>query len=192
MCTGYSNDVESRIALLIRSGEVIFHTRDLAILWNINISNTLYTTIKRYCQKKILFRVHKGMYSVMPLEKLDPLLLGLKVLHKYSYVSTETVLFNEGLISQPSPYITLVSDKSYSFRAYKHLYRCRQLRDEFLFQDAGILKRNGIMIATPERAVADLLYFNPKAVIDGYKIIDWKKVNRLGREIGYNADRQQG
>ena len=50
---------EDRFAKIARLGEVVFHTKDLANLWRIENTNTLYTTIKRYIKKGLLFRNYK-------------------------------------------------------------------------------------------------------------------------------------
>ena len=78
----------------------IFRTSDLAVLWEIENKNTLWTTIKRYIQRKILYRIHKGLYSTVPLKKLDKYELGCAVSGQLSYVSAETVLQNSGIIMQ--------------------------------------------------------------------------------------------
>jgi len=187
MSTGYTNTTAKRIALLARQNETIFHAQDLATLWNISSKNSLYTTLKRYYQKGLLFRIFKGLYSLTPPQKLDPLLLGVKVVHQYAYVSTETVLFQEGIISQPGSYITLISSKPLQFNIEHHAYRCRQLQDKYLFQPEGIYSRNGINIAHTERAIADLLYFNPQATLDARDSINWAKVNDIQRKVGYRV-----
>jgi hypothetical protein len=38
-------------------------------------------------------------------------------------------------------------------------------------------------MALPERAVADLLYYNPKAYFDAP--LNWKKIQRIQKKIGY-------
>jgi predicted transcriptional regulator of viral defense system len=185
MSTVYNNNYSKRFALLAQAGERVFHARDLANLWQIKDNNNLYTTLKRYVQRGLLFRVHKGLYSLVPVQEIDPRLLGLKVIHEYAYVSTETVLIETGIIQQNIDWITLVSSKSKKFSQGKSNYWSRQLADKFLFNPVGIIERDNIFIATPERAVADLLYFNPKAYLDGVHLVDWKKVKRIQKEVGY-------
>lgn len=176
---------DSRFAQIARLGENIFFAKDLANLWQIKESNTLYTTLKRYVQKGWLFRIHKGLYSIKPPEQLDSFLCGIKALHRYCYVSAETVLAQSGLIQQEIKAITLVSSISKRFFIVGNYYYCRQMKDEFLFNDAGIKNESGLLIATPERAIADLLYFNPKAHFDARKQIDWKKVKHIRQVVGY-------
>lgn len=174
-----------RIALLAKQNHPIFHAKDLARLWAIENSNTLYTLLKRYTQRKLLFRVYKGLYSFLPIEKLDPLLLGVKALHRYAYVSTETILVKEGIITQILYNYTLVSNHSYHFQIGPHSFKSRKLKEEYLYNSAGIFEENGVLKATLERAIADLLYFNPKAYFDGMRRVDFNKVRQLQKEIGY-------
>jgi len=44
---------------------------------------------------------------------------------------------------------------------------------------------NEINTASLERAVADILYFNPTYYFDAHNIIDWTKVKNIQKEIGY-------
>lgn len=69
MSTGYKNTTNYRFARLAQTGEVLFHTSDLANLWQIRNKNTLHTTIKRYTQKGLFFRIYRGFYSLKEMEK---------------------------------------------------------------------------------------------------------------------------
>ncbi|MBU1111035.1 hypothetical protein KKB83_05475, partial [Patescibacteria group bacterium] len=169
----------------LKQNQKIFHTQDLALLWQINNKNTLYTTIKRYAHKGILLRIHKGFYSTVPIEQLDPVILGISYLHTYAYLSTESVLVQNGIIFQGSNYITLISSQSKKFTLGSHNYLVRQLKDEYLFQSAGLIKEDNIAKATVERAVADILYFNTRYFFDARKLIDWEQVKKLQQIIGY-------
>ena len=184
MSTDKTNIPGRRIAQLARTKETLFHTKELAVIWGISDTNNLYTTLKRYVKNKILFRVYKGLYSLLPLEQVDRTLLGLKALHQYAYLSTETVLFNEGVIFQPPSYITLISKISRQFTIGKTNYKCRQMEEKSLYQNDGIMIKGRIRIAGIERAIADLLYFNPRAHVDNKKV-NWEKVKELQRKLGY-------
>lgn len=175
----------NRFAELAKIGETIFHSKDLANLWHIADPNNLYTTLKRYAQKKLIFKIYKGFYSLKPLPELDPLLLGVKALHQYCYVSTETVLENNGLINQVMSKITLVSAISKKFSIHTYHYYCRKMDNKFLFNPVGIIEKGGLKIATPERAVADMLYYNTRVTLDAEKLIDWNKVKEIQQALGY-------
>lgn len=59
------------------------------------------------------------------------------------------------------------------------------MMDEYLFNPVGIIEENGVFIATPERAAADMLYFNPKYHFDVSERIDFARVKSIQEEVGY-------
>jgi len=172
-----------KINILLKQKQKLFHTNDLALLWKINNPNTLYTTIKRYVKKGVLIRIHKGFYSVLPLKNIDPIKLGISYLHTYAYLSAESVLVAEGIIFQASEYITLISSLSKKFTINSHSYLVRQMKPNFLYQTAGIENKEAVKIASLERAVADILYFNPRFHFDNPKTINWQKVRKIQKEV---------
>lgn len=163
----------------------IFHTRDLALLWQIPNDNTLYTQIKRYAAKGILVPVQKGLYATVPLNELDPLMLGVAIIHRYAYVSCEHVLIHAGAIFQIQQSITFVSSVSQQFTCANHHFSVRQLTDRFLYNDTGIYNDSGVLAASPERAAADILYFNPNYHFDNRKMINWTEVKTIQKNVGY-------
>ncbi len=175
----------SRFSQVAKLGILIFHTSDLASLWQIKNTNNLHTTLKRYVQKGLLIRIYRGLYSLKPIEQLDPALVGMKALHRYSYVSTETILVQAGIIQQKFDQITLVSSVSKKFSVGPYGFRSRKMNDKFLYNGAGVTSEGGIKKASVGRAVADLLYFNPNAYFDAEKLIDWKKVKAIQKAINY-------
>jgi len=185
MSTGCNNTINNRFAKLAQMGEVVFHIDDLANIWQIHNKNTLHTTLKRYTQKGWLFRIYRGFYSLQKPENIDPIFLGIKALNKFAYLSTESVLIRQGIITQMSEQITLVSSTSNNFNIENNNYKVRQLSDKFLFNKVGLVLKDGYYQATTERAVADLLYFNPQYYFDGKDLIDWKKVKEIQGEMGY-------
>ncbi|HBG75111.1 MAG: hypothetical protein A2X25_14490 [Chloroflexi bacterium GWB2_49_20] len=174
-----------RISELIKLDRKIYHSNDLALLWNITNKNTLYTTIKRYVQKGVLVSIYKGLYSTVPLSQLDPLDLGKAIIHRYTYLSTESVLAKAGIIAQATYAYTFVSTlpKKISVENFSFLFR--QLKEEYLYNPIGILNQNGVFVASTERAVADMLYFNPKYHFDVPESIDFKNVKFIQKEVGY-------
>jgi predicted transcriptional regulator of viral defense system len=180
--TGRSQTLH-RFAQLATMGEMVFHCSDLASLWQITNRNTLHTTLKRYTKQKLLYRLWQGMYALKPADQIDPLFLGIKAVHSYSYISTETILFRSGVISQRPSAITLVSSTSRRFTVAGGEYSCRKLADSYLYQSDGISEQNGVREASPERAVADLLYYNPRAYFDAP--LNWKEVRRIQKAVGY-------
>lgn len=156
----------NKLDVLLKSGERLFHTQDLALLWNIQNRNTLYTTIKRYVQKGILIKINKGLYSTIAVNELDKFELGTALIHRYCYVSCETVLFLEGVINQMVYPITFVSSLSTKIEFNGTTYIYRQAKPEMLLNSDGVIQKNGYFISTKERAISDIIYFNPKYYFD--------------------------
>ncbi|MBE0411331.1 MAG: hypothetical protein IBX69_16535 [Anaerolineales bacterium] len=174
-----------RISELIKIDRKIFHTNDLAILWDISKKNTLYTTIKRYVQKGVLKPIYKGLYSTVPLYQLNPLELGKAIIHRYAYLSTESVLVQAGVIFQTTYAYTFVSSQSKKVTVDSMSFLYRKLKDEYLYNPTGIVNQNGNFVATTERAAADMLYYNPKYHFDFPKNINFEEVKRIQIEVGY-------
>lgn len=174
-----------KLSELIKADRKIYHSNDLAILWDISNKNTLYTTIKRYVKKGILIPIYKGLYSTVPVTQLDPLELGKAVIHRYTYLTTESVLSQEGIISQATYSFTFVSSLSKKVKVGDFNFLFRKLKDEYLYNPIGVENKGGNFTATTERAVADMLYFNPRYHFDLSDSIDFDKVRRIQKEIGY-------
>jgi predicted transcriptional regulator of viral defense system len=185
MSTSYQTSSQQRFQRIAQLNEKVFHIDDLARIWQISSTNTLRVTIHRYIKKGWLFRIYRGFYSIVPFKKLDPLFLGVKALHQFAYVSTESILFEAGIIMQIPSRITLVSSESRQFTIGNYEYQSRKLQDRFLFNSLGINDSNEFKKAGIERAIADLIYYNSKYYFDNFSIIDWKKVNELQENIGY-------
>ncbi len=185
MSTLNKNITQDRFSRLARSQEQLFSSGDLGRIWKIKDKNLLNTTLKRYYQAGLLSRVFRGIYSLVPITELNPVALGLKIIRNYAYLGAETVLAQNGFIQQRINYISLIGLKSRRFRAGGHDYYCRQLKDIFLFNDTGIINDHGLKISSSERAIADLLYFNPNFYFDNQARINWSQVKKIQKALGY-------
>lgn len=174
-----------RISVLLALNRTLFHTKDIALLWNITNPNTLYVTISRAVRAGVLYPIQKGLYSSVPLSNIDPFALGVALIHTYTYVSCETVLAKAGVITQHVDAMTFVSSRSKTIDCLGSRFRFRQLTDRFLYQSIGVKREGEVLWATPERALADLLYFWPSYHIDNRSEVQWKNVRMIQEEVGY-------
>lgn len=163
----------------------LYHSNDLAILWGISNKNTLYTTIKRYVKKGILVPIFKGLYATVQIPQLNPLELGQAIIHNKTYLTTESVLAEHGIIAQTTYAYTFVGGISKKVTVAGITFLFRKLKDIYLNNPTGIERKNGIWVASVERAIADMLYFNPKYHFDLSDSIDWEKVKNIQKEVGY-------
>lgn len=185
MSTVKKDITHKRFATLAKMGERVFHTADLENIWGITDVNTLHTTLSRYVRAGLLWRIYRGLYTLDDPAKIDPLVLGVKALHRPCYVTNETVLAGEGIITQRLDAITLVSDMSSQFVVAGRRYRSRQLADELLYNDAGIVERaDGVRVASIERAIVDMLYFAPTYHFDTLSGADLSRVHAINAAMG--------
>lgn len=176
-----------RINKLIGLDQQLLRTNDLAVLWGMKNRNHLYTTISRYLNRQILFPVFKGLYSTVPIHELNPLDLGKAIIHRYTYLSTESVLAQAGVISQATYAYTFISSLSKQVSVGEWTFRYRQMKYEYLYNPVGIQTKYGHKIATIERAVADLLYYNPNYYFDIPDLINFDRVQEIQNEVGYGG-----
>lgn len=174
-----------KITKLMQSGQRLFHTQDLAVLWGVEKRNSLYTTIRRYVEKGVLFPVFKGLYATVPVSEIGAEQIGMAVVHDYAYVSCETVLAREGIIAQAVYPLTLVAGVSKRFKIKSMEFVVRRIKPEFLFNTAGMSEAGGVLAANKCRAVADILYFNSKYHFDAGNGLNWDEVKAIQKEVGY-------
>ena len=169
--------------VLLAQERKIFHTADLALLWGIENDNTLRTTISRYLKSGTLISLQKGLYATVEPSRLDPVELARAMVHSMSYLSCESILVERGVIHQVLGVMTMVGEKSKNLVLPGHNLhvKVRQLAPRFLYNPLGV--SNGQ--ADLERAVADLLYYNPHYHLDSPGQIDMDRLRYYQKELGY-------
>ncbi len=163
----------------------VFTTKDLAVLWNIQNKNTLWTTIKRYVADAKLYRIKKGLYSKLPFTKLNDYEVACSLCGPLSYITLETVLSQAGAMYQNITSTVLAGQKSQTIKFGDKVIRCKQLKPKYLVNRTGIEDKETFSQATPERAMADLLYYKPKYYLDNPLAVDQKKVQGIKMEVNY-------
>jgi len=181
----YRIDQKDKLKMLINADKNIFSSSDIATIWGITNKNTLWTTLKRYVQNKTLHRIKKGMFSKIEPSKLDPFEIGCALSGPFSYVSLETVLSQNGVIMQNVKKITLVGDREMDFKYENISFLVRKMNSEFLFNRVGIKDEKKYSIASLERAVVDIQYYNPKYFFDNESPITWGSVSEIKELVGY-------
>jgi len=93
-----------------------------------------------------------------------------------SYVSFETVLEKEGIIFQYHSQVTVASYTSREINVDNQTYIFKKIRTPILVNPLGIEQKDGVAIASRERAFLDILYINKDYHFDNLRSIDWDKV----------------
>ncbi|MBI2981308.1 MAG: hypothetical protein HYY44_03260 [Deltaproteobacteria bacterium] len=157
------------ILSVARSGQSVFKTADLALLWGIHDRDYLKNKICRLVKNGGLIRLKSGLFVWG--KNYDPLLAANKIVSP-SYVSLQTVLAPAGALFQFDSAIYSIAQISTEKKIGSARFVYRKIRDEILFQKRGVLIKEGASVATPERAFLDWLYLNPSISVDHPDVLD--------------------
>ena len=169
--------MKSGIASLFQSKSTVLTPAELAAVWGIANVDYLKTRIQYYLKRGYLRRVTHGLYAKSGAD-VNLLEAGNR-LRTPSYVSFETVLFQEGLIfqAQPAVYLASYCSKTIQISIGKFVYR--RLKDEILFSKEGVISAGSYCVATKERAFLDSIYARKVFHVDNLRPLDWGRVEAL-------------
>lgn len=170
--------MDSLIVKLYKSPKTVLNIKDLALVWEeINVNN-LKSKTSYYSKTGSLVRLARGIFAKD--SNYNPKELATSI-YTPSYVSFETVLREAGIVFQYYEEVFVASRWSKKRKVDKYDFTIRKLKDEVLFNSAGIRNDGGISVATPERAFLDTLYLYPKYYFDNLSPIDWDKCFELAK-----------
>ena len=152
------NQIEALQRLRALSTPVI-ETRDVAALLQASTSNAT-TILRRLAQRGMITHLSRGRWLVN--EKIDRLALPELILAPYpAYVSLQSALFHHGLIEQiPSVLYAVTPARPRRLRTPLGTISFHRIPPE-LFQGFELSSRSDAKIATPEKALFDMLYLAP-------------------------------
>ncbi|MDP3994777.1 MAG: hypothetical protein Q8P91_03020 [bacterium] len=160
---------------------------DISKLFDISKQNTLYKLMVRLEKYGILSRVAKGKYIFPENIKNDFEIAN--IIMTPSYVSLESALSYYGILSQFPYIITSITP----LRSSKTDYRGKEFEfthvSESLFW--GFEKKDGFLMASPEKALIDTLYLAGKGLrkinTDELTLssLNRGKINRLAKQINF-------
>ncbi len=130
---------------------------------------SLNKRLNYYIQKGKLFNPRKGIYAKQAYSMNELACL----LYTPSYISLEFVLQQAGVIFQFNSQITVVSYLSRTIEIEGIALSFRKIKNEILIDTFGInTDDKGVSMATPERALLDILYLNSNYYFDNLNLID--------------------
>lgn len=153
----------------------VFKISDIAQLSGIDDIKSLAWRMNYYVRQGRLLNPRKGIYAKNGF-KMEELAA---CLYTPSYISLEYVLQRDGVVFQYDSKITLVSylNRTIGVGDYEISYRI--MKGEILANLDGINFKNGIYIASAERAFLDLYYLNPHYYFDNISILNYKIIKKL-------------
>ncbi len=169
-------------------GVPIVATADAAI--KLGLSNEYGSQVlRRLAQEKLIIHLSRGLW-VVDLQ-VNPLLVpDFLVDPMPCYVSLQTALFHLGMIDQISRVITVVSlARTRKIQTPLATVSVHHMVPEFFFE-YELDPKTGVKMATPEKALVDMLYYNkrlPEIEIPGSFNI--KKAFEIIRKIPSRARR---
>ncbi len=105
---------------------------------------------------------------------------------KPSYISLYTVLQKAGIVFQPYTSVYAITNRTEEIEVDNQKYIYRKIKDEILLNNFGINIENGVMIASPERAICDKLYLDGNEYFDNLRNIDWALMKELNTKVYMN------
>lgn len=161
--------IERVIVRLQKSGMRILTLQDIKKLLEIRFDNTAYKTAERLAKKEVLVRLKKGTYSFafFPPEDFEIA----NFLYTPSYVSLESALNFYGILPQfPYTVTSVTPRKTKKFEAAQKEFEFVHIQKGLFF---GYRKENGFLIAQPEKALIDEIYFAAK----GWRKMDFSELD---------------
>ena len=160
---------------LSSSTRTAFNTKSVALLLNEKREVSLTKKLNYYVRKGLLLNPRKGIYAKKGVNFEE--LAGLVFVP--SYISLEYVLQKGGVIFQYNSSITSVSYLSREIEMCGKTYRYSQIKKEILYNFEGIERHDNINIATPERALLDMMYLHSECYFDNLNAVNKRQVMKL-------------
>lgn len=153
----------------------LFTISDFKRLFGVEKENTAYKIVERLTKKGVLKRLTKKRYLFTLLSSDDFQIANF--LYPPSYVSLESALSFYGIISQfPHQITSITSKKTKTVVVDKKEFTYFHLKEELFW---GYEKKEKFLIAIPEKALLDYLYFCSKGLRGFEKEeFDFKKINK--------------
>jgi len=163
------------ILSLYQSDKTVFTIDEIALISRDPERNNLKSKINYYARKGELRNVRKGIYTKI---EYDPFELATKIFTP-SYISLETVLWNEGVIFQTYETIFVISYLSRKIEVDENQIQYRRINEKYLLNPTGIIQKQNYAIATKERAFLDTLYLYKEYYFDNLEALEKEKVFSL-------------
>lgn len=153
----------------------LFSINDAKKVFNIEKDNTLYKLLQRLEKKDIIKRIENGKYLFSFIEVSDFEIANF--LTSPSYISLESALSFYGILSQFPYTITSITGKKSKRVIYEDKeYEFMHIRSKYLY---GFFKKNNFLIASPEKALIDELYFMARKLrIISLEELDLTNINK--------------
>lgn len=168
--------MDSGLVKIYQSPKTVLTTADIAVLWNETKASNLYAKIHYYVKRHSLLRLRRGIFAKN--KNFNPKELATKIFTP-AYVSFETALREAGIIFQHYESIFVASYTTTSVKVGNVSIGIRKIKDEVLYNAAGVVMKNNFSQATSERAFLDMIYLYPRYYFDNLDDLNWDTCQEL-------------
>jgi predicted transcriptional regulator of viral defense system len=158
-----------RFKILMESGRTVFTPLDLRMLWWVNALNAKISVV-RMVEKGLMVRLATGYYTLN--DRYNRYELANRILSP-SYVSFQSALFYAGINFQARGEVGSVALRVHRKKVGNTLYTYVAMKRDLFFNTEGVVTREGVAMALPERAILDSFYYGYLPDID-----DTSKLNK--------------
>lgn len=163
----------------------LFSITDFKKIFSISKDNTAYKIIARLTKSGILKKMIKGKY-LFTLISTDDFQIA-NFMYPSSYISLESALSFYSILAQfPHQITSITAKKTRNIETLNKEFTYFHIKPSLFFDYE---KKDNFLIASPEKALLDYLYFASKGLRDAsldefdLSIINKKKLNKLAHEI---------
>ena len=146
----------------MESGRTVFTPLDLRMLWRLNALNAKMSVV-RMAEKDLIARLANGYYALN--NRYNRYELANRLMSP-SYVSFQSALFYAGINFQAREEVASVALRDHRKQVGSTLYTYVAMKRELFFNPEGVVMREGVAMALPERAILDSFYFGYLPDID--------------------------
>jgi hypothetical protein len=169
--------------LINRTKQTVFTLPEIILLTDEYQGQKLYSALKYAVKTKNIIRISKGIYAFNKDYNKQ------EFANKFrspSYISLYTVLQESGIVFQPYSSIYAISNRYEEAEIDDQKYIYRKIKNDFLLNPIGLILKDNVYKATPERAICDKIYLDGDEYFDNLRQINWNLLKTINHEVYQN------
>lgn len=165
-----------RLKILTDSGKTAFTLGDIQSFWGEKDRRKVVITARRMVKSKILLKLGKGYYALS--NDYNRFELA-NIIISPSYISLHSALLFWGVAFQKEDTLYSIALLHYEKNLDGTIYKYHAMKKELFFDVRGIILKDNISIATPERAILDSFYFGFLVNLDNAEVLAKSELENL-------------
>lgn len=166
---------KTTILSLYQTPQTVLTLKDISFMFPDVPYGNLKRRLSYFTKLGHLKKLRRGVYAKQPYNVLE---LANK-LYAPSYISLETVLQRAGVVFQYYESIFAVSYLSRTIEVDGHTIVYRKMKKDILLNKQGIEEQGNVVVASPERAFLDAVFFYKNYHFDNLNALNWDKITEL-------------